>query len=151
LHKPFYLGLIVALSCVGCAAHAPDTEAGNSSMRDTDLQSFVGITWVAEDIDGRGVMDTLQSQLRVVSATEVAGLAGCNQYTGTLAVTDRGFRIGPLASTRKMCPPAIMDQEERFLRALENVQRARTQNGLLYLLDADGSVRLRFWRSKEPR
>ena len=120
-------------------------------MRDTDLQSFVGITWVAEDIDGRGVMDTLQSQLRVVSATEVAGLAGCNQYTGTLAVTDRGFRIGPLASTRKMCPPAIMDQEQRFLRALESVQHARTQNGLLYLLDADGSVRLRFWRSKDPR
>jgi heat shock protein HslJ len=54
--------------------------------------------------------------------------------------------MGPLASTRKMCPPAVMDQENRFLRALETVRSARVEHDLLYLQGANGQTVLRLSR-----
>ena len=55
--------------------------------------------------------------------------------------------MGPLASTRKMCPPAVMDQENRFLRTLETVRSARVEHDLLYLQDANGQTVLRLSRT----
>ena len=53
--------------------------------------------------------------------------------------------MGQLASTRKMCPLAIMDQEARFLAALSAARFAWLENGLLYMADETGTEILRFW------
>ena len=37
-----------------------------------------------------------------------------------------------------MCPPALMEQEARFLAALERVSKVQIQNGLLVLFDVEG-------------
>jgi heat shock protein HslJ/uncharacterized membrane protein len=95
--------------------------------------ALIGSIWLAEDIGGTGVVDNLQSKLQFVSPTQVAGHAGCNSFSGTAVLTTAKLSIGPLASTRKMCPPAVMDQENRFLRTLETVHSARVENDLLYL------------------
>ena len=41
------------------------------------------------------------------------------------------------------CPPAVMDQETRFLAALEAVRKAQREGDKLMLLDGDGRVRIR--------
>jgi heat shock protein HslJ len=41
------------------------------------------------------------------------------------------------------CPPAVMDQETKFLAALESVRKARREWDKLLLLDGDGRVRMR--------
>ncbi len=110
-----------------------------------DLSSLTGTTWVAEDIDQRGVMDYLQSSLQILSATRVAGFAGCNSFSGSAQFSPGTVRMGQLASTRKMCPPAIMDQEARFLAALSAARFAWLENGLLYMANETGSEILRFW------
>ena len=111
-----------------------------------DALTLVGSTWVAEDIAQRGVIDYLQSRLQFVDNDRVAGFGGCNVFNGSVQFSADRLRIGPLATTKKLCPPAIMDQENRFLKALESVRSARTQNGLLYLQDETGNDVLRFWR-----
>jgi heat shock protein HslJ len=51
---------------------------------------------------------------------KVSGSSGCNGFVGTIEDTGPGrMTIGPLAGTRKMCPPDQMDVETRFLKALD--------------------------------
>jgi len=151
--------LVTALACCvlvsACAnsgskdATPPSTPttapAAATPVFDTAL---IGSIWLAEDIGGTGVVDNLQSKLQFVSPTQVAGHAGCNSFSGAAVLTTNKLSIGPLASTRKMCPPAVMDQENRFLRTLEGVQSARIENDLLYLQDAGGQTVVRLSRTQ---
>ena len=56
------------------------------------------------------------------------------------------LELGPLASTRKACPPAIMNQEARFLEALEETRGYQFDHGLLFPLDAQGTPVMQLWR-----
>ncbi len=109
-----------------------------------------GPVWVAEDIDNRGVMDILQSTVAFTPEGRVQGFGGCNNFTGAYTQDGNSLSIGTeggqLATTRKACPPAVMDQESRFMDALGRVSAYRIEQGLLHLLDAEGTPILRFWQ-----
>ena len=148
--RPIILILILLLTAHhGCASNnvTANIEADPAMPQDSsfDLSSLIGTTWVAEDIDQRGVIDNLQSSLQVLSASQVAGFAGCNSFTGSAQFSPGKVHMGQLASTRKMCPPAIMDQETKFLAALGAARSAWMKNGLLYMADEAGTEILRFW------
>ena len=108
--------------------------------------NLVGTSWLAEDIDGRGVVDNLQSTLRFDTDGRVSGMAGCNRYFGVATVDGGSISFGALGATRMACPPAIMDQEDRFLMALEKAKRFETRNGLLYVYGDGQAPLLRFSR-----
>jgi putative lipoprotein len=77
----------------------------------------------------------------------VAGSGGCNRYTGKGALARGKAAIGPLASTRMACPPALMNQETRFLAALARAARYEIlPGGLMAILDARGAAILRLSR-----
>ncbi len=109
---------------------------------------LVGSSWLVEDIDGRGVLDRLQSTLSFENSLRVAGRGGCNRYFGNYTLVDSELEFGPLGSTMMACPEAVMDQERRFLQALESTRRYRldADTGLLYFVDEAGTDRLRFSR-----
>lgn len=103
-----------------------------------------GRSWLAEDINGKGVMDMLQSTIEFAEDGKVAGNGGCNRYFGSVKISGHGIKFGPLGATRKMCPESIMNQEMSFMQALGTVNRWDMNNGLLYLYaDSDEAV-LRF-------
>lgn len=114
---------------------------------------LVGPVWVAEDIDNRGVMDMLQSTVAFTPGGRIQGFGGCNSFTGAYTQSGKSLSIGTesgqLATTLKACPPAIMDQESRFMDALGRVGAYRIEQGLLHLLDAEGKPILRFWQRGE--
>lgn len=115
---------------------------------DTDL---VGSAWLADDIGGRGVVDRVQSTLEFTGPDRVSGLAGCNRYFGPATLRGDAIAFGNLASTRKMCPETLMDQEQRFFRALAAAKRlVLSQEGLVMDMYAeDGTRVLRFSRIVE--
>ncbi len=78
--------------------------------------------WLAEDIGGRGVIDRLQSVIVLDEGGRITGNAGCNAIAGRAEISGDTIRIGPLAVTRKLCTPAIMDQEARLITALGQAQ-----------------------------
>jgi putative lipoprotein len=142
-----WLTLLALAGCAGTGGNSPPSGPGpatNSPAADAvTLDALVGTTWIAEDIDQRGVVDRLQSRLEFLGAAGVAGLAGCNSYSGPASRSGAEFRLGPFATTRKACPPAVMDQESRFLDALARARTARTDHGLLYLQDGAGNAIVR--------
>jgi heat shock protein HslJ len=74
-------------------------------------------------MDGQPVLTELGSTLGFRRAGGIAGFGGCNGYMGPLTVTDDRITMGPLASTRRVCPERTMDQETRFMDALTKAER----------------------------
>jgi putative lipoprotein len=135
--------LMVRTAGRDAASAAPPQEAGAASG---DAVSLVGPTWIAEDIGGGGVIDDLQSHITFTAEGQVHGFCGCNNFTGGYTLDRKTLALRPLASTKKACPPAIMNQETRFHQALGKVRGYRFQNGLLILLDAESVPVMRLWR-----
>jgi heat shock protein HslJ len=73
---------------------------------------------------------------------KVSGSAGCNRYTAPYKAEGRKLALGPVAATRMDCarPERAMEQEQRFLKALETVATARFEGDRLELRTAEGAL-----------
>lgn len=110
---------------------------------------LTGTEWGIEYIGGRGIIDKSRVTLRFMEKNRLSGSGGCNSYTGQWELLGDGIKVGPLASTRKACAPALMDQESGFFRELEKVERFDiSPAGALLLITADGT-RLKAFQSTQ--
>lgn len=100
--------------------------------------------WLAEDINGGGVIDRLQTTLSLGANGKVTGMGGCNRYMGKAILKGDAITFGPMAGTRMACTPAIMNQETKFHAALETVRSWSIAQGQLFLRNGSGNVVLRF-------
>ncbi|MCZ6807716.1 MAG: META domain-containing protein [Deltaproteobacteria bacterium] len=90
--------------------------------------------WRIEDIVGRAVIEEAPATLRIEADGRVSGRTGCNLFTGSVQVRADAIQFGPLATTRSICPPALMDQEQRLLNAFEAARAfSIDESGLLHL------------------
>lgn len=104
--------------------------------------------WLAEDIDGGGVIDRLQTTLEIRDDGIVNGMGGCNRYAGSVTVSGNTIKFLPMASTRMGCSAAVMRQEAKFHSTLERVRTWRIDQAQrkLVLLDGQGFDLMRFSR-----
>ncbi|MEX2519201.1 MAG: META domain-containing protein [Paracoccaceae bacterium] len=104
------------------------------------LDLLTGGEWVVEDIAGRGVVDPSHATLLFGADGRVSGGATCNRYSASFRLTGEGLDFGPAAMTRKTCPPALMEQENRFAAALEAATGFdMDETGALLLKSAEGA------------
>ncbi|MCG7198245.1 META domain-containing protein [Marinobacter pelagius] len=109
-----------------------------------------GAEWVVEDIAGAGIIDGSRVTLRFLSDNRVAGRASCNRYTGSYQLSGEGISFGAIASTRRACVPALMNQEDRFLEVLGEVSRFEIgRHGQLELTTASGDTLTAFQSTAE--
>jgi heat shock protein HslJ len=72
----------------------------------------------------------------------VSGKA-CNNYNGAFTEDGTALTIGPLATTRMMCPEAgVMDQETAYLAALQAATVFSLDGSVLTLRDAKGATQV---------
>jgi heat shock protein HslJ len=97
----------------------------------------------ATEVVGTASLATLEDRewvLRRLSSTEAApaepevtlaidgdrlmGSSGCNRYNGTIETgeTATSLAVGPLMTTRMVCPPEVMDLEQRVTAGLQGAQ-----------------------------
>lgn len=82
--------------------------------------ALAGGPWRVEDVNGGGVIDNARLDMTFdVTELRISGHAGCNSFSGSFVETGPVVKIGPLATTRKMCAPALMDLEGKMLSALQ--------------------------------
>ncbi|WNJ19525.1 META domain-containing protein [Pontibacter sp. G13] len=72
----------------------------------------------------------------------VAGSAGCNRYFSSYTASGGTLSLGPAGATRKMCPPEIMEVEDKFLKDLESLTGYELEQGQLILTTEAGMA----WR-----
>jgi heat shock protein HslJ len=143
------VGSLAACSVVGSDAARTTPEPPAPPAPPARL---AGTTWLAEDVDGKGVIDRAQSTIEFIDDKRVAGSLGCNRYTGSYSADATGMRFSQLASTRRMCPEALMQQEARFNAALGATRGFRVDHGgAMTLLDAEGRTRARLMPLSQPK
>ncbi len=98
------------------------------SARGDDLKD---VNWLAEDINGGGVIDNAQTTLMINTDGSVTGSGGCNRFMSNASIDGPKITFKPTVATRMMCAPALMDQEQKFFAALEQTRS--------YSVDADTS------------
>lgn len=117
-------GLAPALLCsglLGCASAPLQPE------RDTAYQ----VEWIGE----RPLIDNSHLSINLGADGRAYGNAGCNHWFAGYRLEGETLIFDKPGSTRKLCPPALMEQEARFLALLESVQR----------WDISPLGQLRFW------
>jgi len=114
------IGFVAVLILLVLSFSARSDEPG-SEIRD--------VAWLAEDVDGGGVIDNAQTTLTINADGSANGSGGCNRFMTSATIDGSKLSFKPAAATRMMCPPALMDQEQKFFSALE-----RTRS---YAIDAD--------------
>ena len=126
----FALLMIVACSHTG------------SSSRNAD--ALIGTEWVLEDMGGRGVEDRVQSTIIFKTNDRILGWGGCNRYFSGYRFDGQNFDIGPIGSTRRVCPAVVMDQENRFFKALDKANKINREGSYLLIHCDDMEKPLRF-------
>jgi heat shock protein HslJ len=112
----------------------------------TSTFSLSGSEWLLEDLGGSGVIDNAQATLIFAEAGRVAGNSSCNRFSGPVEVGGDSIKFGPLASTRMACPEAVMNQEAKYLKALQAAERFEWKDPFLLVYCQGLDKPLRFTR-----
>ena len=124
------LGVVAASTLLGCT-----TTARLQQER----------TYVLEWIGERPLIDDSHATLTLGADGRAYGSASCNHWFGRYIQDGQQLHIEQVGTTRKLCAPALMEQEARYLKALEQVQRwDLSSTDQLRLWSATGQP-LRFW------
>ena len=112
------------------------------------VDEFNRTDWALEEIDGSAVVDRVQPTIRFQENDRIVGWGGCNRYFATVRSGLKYFEVGPIGSTRRICPPVVMEQEERFFAALQKARSIRMQGDDLVIDSELTEKPLKFGRFK---
>lgn len=130
MYRALPLALLTA-TLVGCASDAPQLETERSYR----------VEWIGE----RPLIDRSHLTITFAADGRAHGNAGCNHWFAGYTLKGQALNFDPAGSTRKLCAPALMEQEQRFLAALSEVQRWDVNAiGQLQLWPASGKP-IRLW------
>ena len=101
--------IVLATALAGCASDRPRLETGTTYQ----------VEWIGE----RPLIDRSHLTITLGDENRAYGNAGCNHWFASYELKGDTLTFGAAGSTRKLCAPALMEQEQRFLEALDKVQR----------------------------
>jgi heat shock protein HslJ len=108
--------------------------------------SLAGTSWSVMNINnGRQAVVGMVSGSTVTMAFDtagrVSGTTGCNRYTAAYNADGDTLRFSSVAATRMACAdPAVDEQEQAFLRAIESVGTMGFEGDRLVLRQKDGAM-----------
>jgi heat shock protein HslJ len=134
-------GSVLALGA--CATTSGDTQ---HSVTNDSLQQ--GGEWIVDDLGGKGIIDSSHISIVFMDENRVGGSSSCNRYSGEYQLSESRFTVGDnMASTRMACPPALMNQEDYFLKLLMSANQARFGDHGELLLSTPSGETIRAFQS----
>ena len=100
---------LLSASLLGCA----------SAPVQLETERTYRLEWIGE----RPLIDRSHLTITFGADGRAYGNAGCNHWFASYTLAGERLSFGAAGSTRKMCAPALMEQEARFLDSLGKVQR----------------------------
>jgi len=156
------------VKATGTLSHRKGVETGErlvlvvSSMKEVKAASqsesakpapfkLAGTEWLLEDLGGAGVIDNIQATLTFPEAGKTAGKGSCNRFFGPAEITGSAIKLGPLGTTRMACPEAVMNQEKKYLDALQAAERFEWKPPYLLIYCKSFEKPLRFTRIRASK
>ena len=132
------LGLSLAgVVMSACATASPPPSPGGGG-------ALVGPEWRLEDLLGGGIIDRSHVTLTLAKDGSAAGAGGCNRYFTSWKSKGDRLTLGKGGSTLMACAPALMNQEGKYLRALETAKSySFAPDGALVIETAQGPLKFR--------
>ncbi|HEY1945443.1 MAG TPA: META domain-containing protein [Bryobacteraceae bacterium] len=143
----------------GKVTHRQGVETGNrtvlavSSIREVKAKpapatafSLANSEWLLKDLGGSEVLDNVQATLAFQETGKVSGNGSCNRFFGSAKINGNAIELGPLGATRMACPEAIMNQEAKYMGALQAADRFEWKAPYLLLHSKGFEKPLRFTR-----
>jgi heat shock protein HslJ len=143
----------------GKITHRQGVETGSrtvlavSSMREVKVKPpaaaafhLANSEWLLKDLEGSEVLDNVQATLAFQETGKVSGNGSCNRFFGSAKINGNAIELGPLGATRMACPEAIMNQETKYLSALQAANRFEWKAPYLLLHCKGFEKPLRFTR-----
>lgn len=128
---------------ISCAAALSACSSLPSSTPLQSAQSYQ-VEWIGE----RPLIDRSMLTLTLVDEQHASGLAGCNNWSAEYLLSGKQLSLHNIASTRKLCAPALMEQEQRFLAALARIQRWEFAEHQQLLLWPAAGAPIKLWPTK---
>ena len=119
--KHLVLAGVAVAALVGCAAEPVKLQQDRSYI----------LEWIGE----RPLIDSSHLTITLGEDGRAYGNGGCNHWFAPYTLEGEQLSFGKVGKTRKLCAPALMEQEKRFLQALETVER----------WDVSPVEQMRFW------
>ena len=124
-------------------------DSGSMTFSGNDPTALAGTSWQVTGINNGKqavvsvIIDTMVT-LDFAADGKVSGSAGCNNYFGPYETDGDQVKVGPLASTRKMCAGSegVMEQEANFLRALQAGATFKITGNRLEIRNASGALQI---------
>jgi heat shock protein HslJ len=127
-----------SIACIGVSAnysvaqHPAKTFNRTASSKMTSSAKRPNGTWtLATWTENRQTQSLLPKQAVTLKFSEdkVSGVASCNNYQGFVKwLSQTNVQVSSLSTTRKLCRPNVMNQERRFLKALQSAQSVTLTN-----------------------
>lgn len=130
-----YLFLLVTIcTMASCCASKNDSKKDGMG---NDIVKTYAITQLFNDVV---VDDNVTLTLNFKDKT-LSGYSGCNNFSGSFTQENNTIKIGPLASTKKMCPD--ISSEDMLFKALANTEKINMNTGKLELANSSGESLLK--------
>ena len=104
------------------------------------LEDLEGKRWVLRSFGDEPLSGAPEITLEVKDG-QFLGSGGCNRYfagVSNLEAQGRAIEVGPVGSTRKACPPPVMEREQKYLEALRRARSFSIEGRQLVLGWSDG-------------
>ncbi len=107
-------------------------------------EALLGTAWRLSSLGSGRLQAGTQPTLEFPTEGRASGNGSCNRFNGIVIVAGDGIKFSGLATTRKACPAAVMEQEEAFLEALRNAVRYEANADSLRVFSAGREEPLTF-------
>jgi heat shock protein HslJ len=148
-----------SVRAIGKVTHRQGVETGNravlaiSSIEEVIAKPvpaaafhLVNSEWLLKDLGGSEVIDNVQATLAFGEAGKVSGNGSYNRFFGSAKINGIAIELGPLGPTRMACPEAVMNQEAKYMGALQAADRFEWKAPYLLLHCKGFEKPLRFTR-----
>lgn len=115
-------------------APAQQAPAAGVKLRDT--------RWVLAEVSGNPAFpgEGETAHLELHRKGKVTGSTGCNNLVGSYIASEGALQFTPAATTRKMCTPQVMQQEQAVLAALKATTAYKIEGNTLELLNGSQTL-----------
>ncbi len=130
------------LTCVAASLSACTNLPGEQLQKSQHYQ----VEWIGE----RPLIDRSMLTLILGDNQRASGMAGCNTWFAEYQLSADKLTLHSIGTTRKLCAPALMEQEQRFLASLAQVKRWELAKSQQLLLWPDEGAPIKLWPIERP-
>lgn len=139
------LGVSLVSSCA--LVSEPSNSQTLSEFSDKDLHNK---TFLVEDISGKGIVDYSNITLYFHENGQFSANTGCNSVFGEYSRNGDSLEFGALGATKKMCAPALMEQEQAVISALSATNGIVQRSDGALILTSNNGQEMRGFEAVQP-